>query len=262
MRVSILINPKEYHYFEVGIKHIQLIIRDASHNINLGGDVISDITLSRSDIVNITPFKGEKLYFYNQNENAVKIEYQLSDVVISIKEQRYSEMDTITVDQVLEPITIKEIQTPVKVEVYGEAGLNVTGTVAVETPKDPLKVHITGSDIDMGSGGGGSGGGGFFQTGTHEIDLNTNNFFLAGNEKRSGLLFQAKHTNTLLIKIGVTVSRVFKTYVELNAGDSVYLPLTEEIKAERIVDMDMETESQQAYLYVTEFSSKPSAATN
>lgn len=231
MRISTIINPNDKHYFEVGVKHIQLIIRDSSNNIELGGDIISNITLSRSDIVNITPFKGEKLYFFNGDKNPVKIEYQLSEVVISIKEQRFSDLDALLIDEIITPVKISEIMTPVKieqpvaVEVSGGTALEITGAVDINTPDKPIDVNI------VGGGGGGGGGDALSVTSSENFTIEMARpvgFKIAENQKGWFIQTYSDSVGVLLVRVDIDAF-TRASFCELSAGDSAFLPFSQDI---------------------------------
>ena len=90
MRRKITIEPNGDYYFDVSKSALILIIRNASANVSLSGDSLSEIELSRSDIVNVESFRNKRMFFVNNNDYSVELEFQISDVRISIREQRMS----------------------------------------------------------------------------------------------------------------------------------------------------------------------------
>lgn len=115
MRRTITLKPNENYSFDIGRMSLILIIRDATRNVIFYGDSISEIELSRSDIVAVVKYQQQRVFLRNDNDVDITVEFQLSDVQISIREQRMALDGGVVVEEITTPIQVSEIQAPVKV---------------------------------------------------------------------------------------------------------------------------------------------------
>lgn len=115
MRRKITLKPNENYPFDIGRMSLILIIRDTTRNVIFYGDSISEIELSRSDIVAVVKYQQQRVFLRNDNDVDITVEFQLSDVQISIREQRMALDGGVVVEEITTPIQVSEIQAPVKV---------------------------------------------------------------------------------------------------------------------------------------------------
>ncbi len=110
----------EKYRFVVGQKDIFLIMRELSHSVYLESDDFSNVELRRSDTIDISKYKNEELRILNKSGTDIYGELQLSEVDIRIKEQKEGGGGDVVVDEILTPVIISSIQTPVKVILENE----------------------------------------------------------------------------------------------------------------------------------------------
>lgn len=115
MRRKITLKPNANYPFDIGRMSLILIIRDTTRNVIFYGDSISEIELSRSDIVAVVKYQQQRVFLRNDNDVDITVEFQLSDVQISIREQRMALEGGVVVEEITTPIQVSEIQAPVKV---------------------------------------------------------------------------------------------------------------------------------------------------
>ncbi|MDD9178426.1 MULTISPECIES: hypothetical protein [Aliivibrio] len=187
----------ESYTFTVGQTDNYLILRDASHSLILESDSFKDVELTRSDTVIITDYRNMELRFLNTSTESIYFEFQLSEVDIRIKEQRMSVEGGITIDEIIQPVVVSEIQKPVSISGTVPVSLEqVVQTEFVEPQevvltnhKEVQKVEVLNQpsvitnvraigDIQLTA------------TGQHTI---------SGNNKRKGLLIQASDENKEII---------------------------------------------------------------
>ncbi len=110
----------EKYPFVVGQKDMFLIVRELSHQVYLESDDFSNVELRRSDTVDISKYRNEELRIRNNSGTDVYGELQLSEVDIRIKEQKQNGGGDVVVDEILTPVVVSSIQTPVKVILENE----------------------------------------------------------------------------------------------------------------------------------------------
>ena len=143
MRRKITIEPNGDYYFDVSKSALILIIRNASANVSLSGDSLSEIELSRSDIVNVESFRNKRMFFVNNNDYSVELEFQISDVRISIREQRMSiDNNSFVVDEIISPVVVSKINESVVVSKINEAVVvsKINEPVVVSKINEPVVV--------------------------------------------------------------------------------------------------------------------------
>ena len=114
------LKPNEKYLFVVGQKDMFLIMRELSHSVYLESDDFSNVELRRSDTIDISKYRNEELRIVNKSGVDVYGELQLSEVDIRIKEQKENGGGDLVVDEILTPVVISSIQTPVKVILENE----------------------------------------------------------------------------------------------------------------------------------------------
>ncbi|EJG0226883.1 hypothetical protein DBT82_RS20760 [Vibrio parahaemolyticus] len=109
--------PQEILRFDTGQLGKYLIIRECSGEITARADNLRRTALVRGDIVDIQGFNVLELS--NTKDDAVTVEYQLSDLMISTKAQRVNIANAVTVSEILEPVSVNKVAEPVKSEQFG-----------------------------------------------------------------------------------------------------------------------------------------------
>lgn len=148
MRRPFILEPKKEYEFYVGQTDNYLIMRNLTHDIVLHSDTFeNDLTLSRSDTVDVSTLERVKMKFVNTTDVVISGEFQLSPVEIRIKEQQMnidgavvvSEIsEPVNVSSISDPVTVKEVQLPVVV-----GSVKETVSVSVEEVKKPVEVIQT-----------------------------------------------------------------------------------------------------------------------
>ncbi|HFQ5248427.1 TPA: hypothetical protein ACGVAQ_003032 [Vibrio vulnificus] len=139
MRRKITIKQNDAYAFDIGKNSLILIIRDTTENIMLEGDSISGVELSRSDIVTVTEYREQRVFLRNHNAQAVTVEFQLSDVPISIREQRMSINGGIVVDEIATPVEVSKVTAPISIE--GVVPVTFDGGVEVSNFPNEQRVN-------------------------------------------------------------------------------------------------------------------------
>lgn len=237
MRRTITLKPNENYSFDIGRMSLILIIRDATRNVIFYGDSISEIELSRSDIVAVVKYQQQRVFLRNDNDVDITVEFQLSDVQISIREQRMALEGGVVVEEITTPIQVSEIQAPVKISgvvpvdisepVRVEGGVSInnlpdvqqvnvnnlpeTQAVNITNHKEVQKVEVLNQPNVI----------------THvravgDIRLTSTGFHtVVGNEGRKGLLVQASDANKSVI--------ILCGFMRLKAGGVATLPASNNV---------------------------------
>ncbi|TCN93497.1 hypothetical protein EDB30_1351, partial [Vibrio crassostreae] len=98
--------------FNAGQAGKYLIIREASHSLMLRGDALRPTEIGRGDTVDITRF--DELELFNHQAEPVTVEYQVADIPISTKSQNIDINNSVTISEILTPITVSAVQAEVK----------------------------------------------------------------------------------------------------------------------------------------------------
>ena len=117
MRRPFIIEPSKEYEFIVGQLDKFLIMRNLTSNIILRSDTFdSDLTLSRSDTVDVSMLERVKMKFVNETDVVIAGEFQLSPLDIRIKEQKMNVDGSVVVSEISEPVEINSIAKPVTVK--------------------------------------------------------------------------------------------------------------------------------------------------
>ena len=119
-----------------------LIMRELSHSVYLESDDFSNVELRRSDTIDISKYKNEELRIVNNSGTEIYGELQLSEVDIRIKEQKENGGGDVVVDEILTPIVISSIQTPVRVVGEFEVPELVFPAVQKVSLDGPLEINL------------------------------------------------------------------------------------------------------------------------
>ncbi|MEZ8241998.1 hypothetical protein AB6C73_26490, partial [Vibrio splendidus] len=102
------LSPGESIQFNAGQAGKYLIIREASHSLMLRGDALRPTEIGRGDTVDITRF--DELELFNHQAEPVTVEYQVADIPISTKSQNIDINNSVTISEILTPITVSAVQ--------------------------------------------------------------------------------------------------------------------------------------------------------
>ncbi|MGL4379655.1 MAG: hypothetical protein ACRCTB_00850 [Vibrio sp.] len=142
MRRTITLAAGSEYAFDIGRNALILVIRNATANVVFRGDSLTPIELSRSDIVHVNDFRNKRMFFSNETDKSITVEFQLSDVPISIREQRVNVDNAITVGSIVDPVEVTEILAPVSIS--GVVPVSLDGGVAVSNFPEVQPVSIVG----------------------------------------------------------------------------------------------------------------------
>ncbi len=110
MRRNFILNPNEKYDFVVGQQDNYLIMRNLSDDIKLKIDTDTTMQLTRSDTVIVSKLQNQNLTFFNDSNNVISGEFQLSEIEIRIKEQNIGVSGSnINVDNINNPVTVKPL---------------------------------------------------------------------------------------------------------------------------------------------------------
>lgn len=190
MRRSFTLAAKEKYFFTVGSSDINLILRDCSETIHLESDTFNKgIELSRSDIVEVHSLQNKTMWFYNDSNKPVYVEFQLVEVRIYIKQENINNGE-IVVDEVSTPIKIAEIQTPI----------NINNLHDVQTIKPLNKSMAVATSVIL-------------DDSVYKIDA---------NESRESIIVQAHHSNGSPISVHGFLL-VAGGYINLSIQNEIYI---------------------------------------
>ncbi|MEZ8780967.1 hypothetical protein AB6D85_25660 [Vibrio splendidus] len=190
------LSPGESIQFNAGQAGKYLIIREASHSLMLRGDALRPTEIGRGDTVDITRF--DELELFNHQAEPVTVEYQVADIPISTKSQNIDINNSVTISEILTPITVSAVQAEVKTRIQND-------TLTVKK----LAELYTLQKVDTGY-----------------LDLTGDEQSIAGNEERKGLFIQAYQDNDRSVLV--------QGFIEVVAGGHVLIKSNEAITLEGV----------------------------
>ncbi|WP_048664382.1 hypothetical protein, partial [Vibrio crassostreae] len=182
--------------FNAGQAGKYLIIREASHSLMLRGDALRPTEIGRGDTVDITRF--DELELFNHQAEPVTVEYQVADIPISTKSQNIDINNSVTISEILTPITVSAVQAEVKTRIQND-------TLTVKK----LAELYTLQKVDTGY-----------------LDLTGDEQSIAGNEERKGLFIQTYQDNDRSVLV--------QGFIEVVAGGHVLIKSNEAITLEGV----------------------------
>lgn len=151
MRRTITLDSGAEYPINISSRDNYLIIRVATNNVMFGSDNLNFKELSQSDVLVITKYQQQHVIFRNDNEETITVEFQFSDIPISIKERNMNIENAVTVDEILNPIDVDKILNPVAVEKINQSvkvsGIENTVTVGGEVSVSEVKKTVSVKDI-------------------------------------------------------------------------------------------------------------------
>ncbi|CDT81979.1 hypothetical protein L8R85_26800 [Vibrio splendidus] len=190
------LSPGESIQFNAGQAGKYLIIREASHSLMLRGDTLRPTEIGRGDTVDITRF--DELELFNHQAEPVTVEYQVADIPISTKSQNIDINNSVTISEILTPITVSAVQAEVKTRIQND-------TLTVKK----LAELYTLQKVDTGY-----------------LDLTGDEQSIAGNEERKGLFIQTYQDNDRSVLV--------QGFIEVVAGGHVLIKSNEAITLEGV----------------------------
>ncbi|CAH7008463.1 MULTISPECIES: hypothetical protein [Vibrio] len=190
------LSPGESIQFNAGQAGKYLIIREASHSLMLRGDALRPTEIGRGDTVDITRF--DELELFNHQAEPVTVEYQVADIPISTKSQNIDINNSVTISEILTPITVSAVQAEVKTRIQND-------TLTVKK----LAELYTLQKVDTGY-----------------LDLTGDEQSIAGNEERKGLFIQTYQDNDRSVLV--------QGFIEVVAGGHVLIKSNEAITLEGV----------------------------
>ncbi|CAK1787909.1 hypothetical protein [Vibrio crassostreae] len=182
--------------FNAGQAGKYLIIREASHSLMLRGDALRPTEIGRGDTVDITRF--DELELFNHQAEPVTIEYQVADIPISTKSQNIDINNSVTISEILTPITVSAVQAEVKTRIQND-------TLTVKKLADLYTLQ----KVDTGY-----------------LDLTGDEQSIAGKEERKGLFIQTYQDNDRSVLV--------QGFIEVVAGGHVLIKSNEAITLEGV----------------------------
>ncbi|MDP2592831.1 hypothetical protein Q8W41_25505 [Vibrio splendidus] len=182
--------------FNAGQAGKYLIIREASHSLMLRGDALRPTEIGRGDTVDITRF--DELELFNHQAEPVTVEYQVADIPISTKSQNIDINNSVTISEILTPITVSAVQAEVKTRIQND-------TLTVKKLADLYTLQ----KVDTGY-----------------LDLTGDEQSIAGNEERKGLFIQTYQDNDRSVLV--------QGFIEVVAGGHVLIKSNEAITLEGV----------------------------
>ncbi|MFA0662666.1 hypothetical protein AB4619_26780 [Vibrio splendidus] len=190
------LSPGESIQFNAGQAGKYLIIREASHSLMLRGDALRPTEIGRGDTVDINRF--DELELFNHQAEPVTVEYQVADIPISTKSQNIDINNSVTISEILTPITVSAVQAEVKTRIQND-------TLTVKK----LAELYTLQKVDTGY-----------------LDLTGDEQSIAGNEERKGLFIQTYQDNDRSVLV--------QGFIEVVAGGHVLIKSNEAITLEGV----------------------------
>ncbi|MCC4820237.1 hypothetical protein LMH81_27365 [Vibrio lentus] len=190
------LSPGESIQFNAGQAGKYLIIREASHSLMLRGDALRPTEIGRGDTVDITRF--DELELFNHQAEPVTVEYQVADIPISTKSQNIDINNSVTISEILTPITVSAVQAEVKTRIQND-------TLTVKK----LAELYTLQKVDTGY-----------------LDLTGDEQSIAGNEERKGLFIQTYQDNDRSVLV--------QGFIEVVAGGHVLIKSNEAVTLEGV----------------------------
>ncbi|MDH5933252.1 hypothetical protein [Vibrio splendidus] len=190
------LSPGESIQFNAGQAGKYLIIREASHSLMLRGDALRPTEIGRGDTVDITRF--DELELFNHQAEPVTVEYQVADIPISTTSQNIDINNSVTISEILTPITVSKVQAEVKTRIQND-------TLTVENLADLYTLQ---------------------KIGTGELDLTGDEQSIAGKEERKGLFIQTYQDNDRSVLV--------QGFIEVVAGGHVLIKSNEAITLEGV----------------------------
>ncbi|MEZ9187394.1 hypothetical protein AB4158_25005 [Vibrio splendidus] len=190
------LSPGESIQFNAGQAGKYLIIREASHSLMLRGDALRPTEIGRGDTVDITRF--DELELFNHQAEPVTVEYQVADIPISTTSQNIDINNSVTISEILTPITVSAVQAEVKTRIQND-------TLTVKKLADLYTLQ----KVDTGY-----------------LDLTGDEQSIAGNEERKGLFIQTYQDNDRSVLV--------QGFIEVVAGGHVLIKSNEAITLEGV----------------------------
>ncbi|MEZ8719419.1 hypothetical protein AB6D81_26135, partial [Vibrio splendidus] len=190
------LSPGESIQFNAGQAGKYLIIREASHSLMLRGDALRPTEIGRGDTVDITRF--DELELFNHQAEPVTVEYQVADIPISTKSQNIDINNSVTISEILTPITVSAVQAEVKTRIQND-------TLTVKKLADLYTLQ----KVDTGY-----------------LDLTGDEQSIAGNEERKGLFIQTYQDNDRSVLV--------QGFIEVVAGGHVLIKSNKAITLEGV----------------------------
>ncbi|MEZ8068000.1 hypothetical protein [Vibrio sp. FF145] len=190
------LNAGESIQFNAGQAGKYLIIREASHSLMLRGDALRPTEIGRGDTVDITRF--DELELFNHQAEPVTVEYQVADIPISTKSQNIDINNSVTISEILTPITVSAVQAEVKTRIQND-------TLTVKKLADLYTLQ----KVDTGY-----------------LDLTGDEQSIAGKEERKGLFIQTYQDNDRSVLV--------QGFIEVVAGGHVLIKSNEAITLEGV----------------------------
>ncbi|CDT25214.1 hypothetical protein BCT47_16650 [Vibrio splendidus] len=162
----------------------------------LRGDALRPTEIGRGDTVDITRF--DELELFNHQAEPVTVEYQVADIPISTKSQNIDINNSVTISEILTPITVSAVQAEVKTRIQND-------TLTVKK----LAELYTLQKVDTGY-----------------LDLTGDEQSIAGNEERKGLFIQTYQDNDRSVLV--------QGFIEVVAGGHVLIKSNEAITLEGV----------------------------
>ncbi|MEZ9544927.1 hypothetical protein [Vibrio crassostreae] len=179
--------------FNAGQAGKYLIIREASHSLMLRGDALRPTEIGRGDTVDITRF--DELELFNHQAEPVTVEYQVADIPISTKSQNIDINNSVTISEILTPITVSAVQAEVKTRIQND-------TLTVKKLADLYTLQ----KIDTGY-----------------LDLTGDEQSIAGNEERKGLFIQTYQDNERSVLVQGLIEVVAGGHVLIKSNEAITL---------------------------------------
>ncbi|MEZ9430088.1 hypothetical protein AB4247_17575, partial [Vibrio splendidus] len=187
------LSPGESIQFNAGQAGKYLIVREASHSLMLRGDALRPTEIGRGDTVDITRF--DELELFNHQAEPVTVEYQVADIPISTKSQNIDINNSVTISEILTPITVSAVQAEVKTRIQND-------TLTVKNLADLYTLQ---------------------KIGTGELDLTGDEQSIAGKEERKGLFIQASKDNAHPVLVQGFIDVVAGGHVLIKSNKAVML---------------------------------------
>ncbi|CAK3178097.1 conserved hypothetical protein [Vibrio crassostreae] len=187
------LNTGESIQFNAGQAGKYLIIREASHSLMLRGDALRPTEIGRGDTVDITRF--DELELFNHQAEPVTVEYQVADIPISTKSQNIDINNSVTISEILTPITVSAVQAEVKTRIQND-------TLTVKKLADLYTLQ----KVDTGY-----------------LDLTGDEQSIAGNEERKGLFIQTYQDNERSVLVQGLIEVVAGGHVLIKSNEAITL---------------------------------------
>ncbi|CAK1937880.1 hypothetical protein [Vibrio crassostreae] len=187
------LNTGESIQFNAGQAGKYLIIREASHSLMLRGDALRPTEIGRGDTVDITRF--DELELFNHQAEPVTVEYQVADIPISTKSQNIDINNSVTISEILTPITVSAVQAEVKTRIQNDK-------LTVKKLADLYTLQ----KVDTGY-----------------LDLTGDEQSIAGNEERKGLFIQTYQDNERSVLVQGLIEVVAGGHVLIKSNEAITL---------------------------------------